>query len=106
MNQTKDGHQHLPKESIIKLAPHMEKVVIVHFQGGRKVQGTLKSFDQNMNLILDDSIEFLRDSDDSYTYNNGLQRQLGIVIARGTLINYILSKDGLETIENPFVQQE
>ena len=33
------------------------KKIIVNFSGGRQVRGILKSFDNNLNMIIDDTIE-------------------------------------------------
>lgn len=52
------------RESIIDLAPYVDKKVRVKFVGGREVVGTLKGADPICNLVLDDTIEYLRKGDD------------------------------------------
>ncbi|GMF79917.1 unnamed protein product [Aspergillus oryzae] len=48
------------KENILDLSKYMDKEVRVKFNGGREVVGTLKGFDQLMNLVLDDVKESMR----------------------------------------------
>lgn len=48
----------------------MNKKLTVKFSGGREVMGILKGFDPLMNLVLDDSKEFIGDS--TRTRNLGL----------------------------------
>ena len=50
----------IPKDPIIKIQHYTNKQVIVNFAGGRQIMGILKSVDNNLNMILDDSIEYLR----------------------------------------------
>ena len=61
------------------------------------VTGTLKGFDQLMNLVLDDVKEVLRDDE-----GNTSTRPLGLIVARGTLLVLISPVDGSEEIANPF----
>ncbi|KAI4190275.1 MAG: hypothetical protein L6R41_000888 [Letrouitia leprolyta] len=89
------------KENILDLTKYMDKEITVKFNGGREVVGTLKGYDQLMNLVLDDVNETLRDDD-----GNETTRPLGLVVARGTLLVLISPLDGSEQIENPFTQSE
>ncbi|KAI4275987.1 MAG: hypothetical protein Q9205_007188 [Flavoplaca limonia] len=77
----------------------MDKEITVKFNGGR--EGTLKGYDQLMNLVLDDVKETLRDD-----AGNETTRPLGLIVARGTLLVLISPLDGSEQIENPFTQVE
>ncbi len=61
--------------------------------------GTLKGYDQLMNLVLDDVNEVLRDDE-----GNSTTRTLGLIVARGTLLVLISPVDGSEEIANPFTQ--
>jgi len=79
----------------------MDKQMRVKFNGGREVTGTLKGFDQLMNVVLDDVKEIMRDED-----GNETTRSLGLVVARGTLLVLISPVDGSEEIENPFLQED
>ncbi|KAB8206278.1 putative small nuclear ribonucleo protein [Aspergillus flavus] len=89
------------KENILDLSKYMDKEVRVKFNGGREVVGTLKGFDQLMNLVLDDVKESMRDDE-----GNENTRSLGLIVARGTIIVLISPADGSEEIANPFVQAE
>jgi U6 snRNA-associated Sm-like protein LSm7 len=96
------GAQEKPKkENILDLNKYMDKEVMVKFNGGREVTGTLKGYDQLMNLVLDDVKESMRDDEGTQT-----TRSLGLIVARGTLIVLISPADGSEEIPNPFVQPE
>lgn len=48
------------KESILELAKLMDAVVRVKCIGGRELQGTLRGYDELVNLVLDDCDEFIR----------------------------------------------
>ncbi|KAI9849881.1 MAG: Sm-like protein lsm7 [Sclerophora amabilis] len=91
------GSERPKKENILDLAKYMDKEVNVKFNGGREVVGTLKGFDQLMNLVLDDVKELLRDDE-----GNESSRPLGLVVARGTLLVLISPLDGSAEIANPF----
>jgi len=79
----------------------MDKEVNVKFNGGREITGTLKGYDQLMNLVLDDVKEVMRDDG-----GNETTRSLGLIVARGTLLVLISPVDGSEEISNPFLPQE
>ncbi|RMZ88352.1 hypothetical protein DV736_g4432, partial [Chaetothyriales sp. CBS 134916] len=87
------------KENILDLTKYMDKQVNVKFNGGREIVGTLKGYDQLMNLVLDDVKETMRDDE-----GNERTRSLGLIVARGTLLVLIAPVDGSEEIENPFAQ--
>ncbi len=50
------------------------KIVLVELKGGRSVRGKLYSYDQHMNLVLEDAEE---------VSPNGSAKQLGMIIVRG-----------------------
>ncbi|EMD58526.1 hypothetical protein GGP41_005984 [Bipolaris sorokiniana] len=89
------------KENILDLSKYMDKQITVKFSGGREVIGTLKGYDQLMNLVLDEVKEALTDEDGNIRY-----RKLGLIVARGTLLVVISPVDGSEEIANPFLQEE
>lgn len=89
------------KENILDLAKYMDKQISVKFNGGREVIGTLKGYDQLMNLVLDDVKETMRDDE-----GNESSRSLGLIVARGTLLVLISPVDGSEEIANPFQQAD
>lgn len=75
------------------------------FAGGREAAGVLKGYDPLLNLVLDNTVEFLRDLDEPYKLAED-SRPLGLVVCRGTSVVLICPQDGMESIQNPFVQQE
>jgi len=77
----------------------------VKFSGGREVSGILKGFDPLVNLVLDNTLEYLRDPDEPMKLTEDT-RTLGLVVCRGTSIVLICPVDGMEAIANPFVQQD
>lgn len=93
------------KDPILDLAKYLDQSVRVQFQGGREVNGTLKGYDQLVNIVLDDCIEYIRDPED----NNKLTeetRSIGLVVCRGTSVMLISPIDGSQEIANPFIQPE
>ncbi|KAI6212242.1 Sm domain-containing protein [Aphelenchoides fujianensis] len=99
-----DETQRKKKESIVELSKFIDKRVRVKFQGGREATGILKGYDALLNLVLDDTQEFLRDSDDLLKTTEET-RNLGLVVARGTAVTVIAPNEGVEQIANPFVQE-
>eukprot|EP01017_Pseudomicrothorax_dubius_P025129 TRINITY_DN2681_c0_g2_i4.p1 TRINITY_DN2681_c0_g2~~TRINITY_DN2681_c0_g2_i4.p1 ORF type:complete len:113 (+),score=27.80 TRINITY_DN2681_c0_g2_i4:65-403(+) len=93
------------KETVQKLQGLIGKSIEVKFLGGRTVAGVLQSLDNNLNLIIDECVEHIRDAADPYTLTKET-RTLGFVIVRGSLIMSILNKDGMEEISNPFKVEE
>ncbi|KAF2997967.1 hypothetical protein B5807_06783 [Epicoccum nigrum] len=89
------------KENILDLSKYMDKQITVKFSGGREVIGTLKGYDQLMNLVLDEVKEAMTDDEGNVRY-----RKLGLIVARGTLLVVISPVDGSEEIANPFMQEE
>ncbi len=98
------GQEKRKKESILDMTKFLEKEVRVKFVGGREASGTLKGFDPLVNLVLDNTTEYLRDPDDAYKLTDDT-RQLGLVVCRGNMVSLISPLEGSEPIANPFVQQ-
>ncbi|CAD6923551.1 unnamed protein product [Tilletia caries] len=88
------------REAILDLSKYSDKSIRVKLAGGREVAGTLKGFDQLMNLVLDDVHELIKDPVSGILTEN--KRALGLVVLRGTAITVINPADGFESIENPF----
>lgn len=55
-----DQKEKKKKESILDLRKYLDKAIRVKFSGGREASGILKGFDQLLNLVLDNTIEYLR----------------------------------------------
>ncbi|ODO06505.1 U6 snRNA-associated Sm-like protein LSm7 [Cryptococcus wingfieldii CBS 7118] len=87
------------RESILNLAQLMDQMIKVAFMGGREVTGTLKGYDQLMNLVMDDVVE---EYEGAYGRPS---RSLGLVVLRGPNIVLVSPADGSAEIENPFQQQ-
>jgi small nuclear ribonucleoprotein len=51
----------------------LNSIVLIKLKGGREIRGKLRSFDQHMNLVLEEAEEF---------HNDGI-KTLGKVIVRG-----------------------
>lgn len=83
----------------------MDKSIRVKFQGGREAIGILKGFDPLLNLVIDNTKEYLRDPDDSLKITENT-RDLGLVVCRGTAVVVICPTEGMESIANPFINQE
>ncbi|KAJ6815813.1 sm-like protein LSM7 isoform X2 [Iris pallida] len=93
------------KETVLDLAKFVDKGVQVKLTGGRQVTGTLKGYDQLLNLVLDESVEFLRDSDDPLKTTDQTRR-LGLIVCRGTAVMLVSPTDGTDEIANPFIQPD
>lgn len=89
------------KESIIDLTKYLDQEVHVKFQGGREVSGKLKGFDQTLNLVVDNAVEYLRDPEDSYKITEN-SRKLGLIVCRGMAVTVVSPQGGYESIPNPF----
>ena len=105
VNKAGDGQERKKKESILELNRFIDNQIRVKFAGGRESSGTLKGFDSLLNIVLDDTIEYLLDPDDPYKLTQDT-RHLGLVVCRGTTVTLICPMYGMESISNPFVQQE
>ncbi|KAF5180511.1 hypothetical protein AQUCO_01100351v1 [Aquilegia coerulea] len=93
------------KETVLDLAKFVDKGVQVKLTGGRQVTGTLKGYDQLLNLVLDEAVEFLRDPDDPLK-NTDQTRRLGLIVCRGTAVMLVSPTDGTDEIANPFIQPD
>jgi len=69
------------------------------------VTGTLKGFDQLLNLVLDECLEYLRDPEDPLKITDQT-RNLGLIVCRGTSVMVVSGLDGMEEIANPFLPAE
>ena len=58
-----------------------------------------------MNLVLDESIEYVRHSNDLYKLTNKT-RKLGLVICKGKSVMLISPMNGFKEIHNPFIQND
>eukprot|EP00551_Chaetoceros_affinis_P007503 CAMPEP_0203682824 /NCGR_PEP_ID=MMETSP0090-20130426/47200_1 /ASSEMBLY_ACC=CAM_ASM_001088 /TAXON_ID=426623 /ORGANISM="Chaetoceros affinis, Strain CCMP159" /LENGTH=108 /DNA_ID=CAMNT_0050551941 /DNA_START=24 /DNA_END=350 /DNA_ORIENTATION=+ len=93
------------KESILELNKLIDSKCRVKCLGGRELVGTLRGYDELVNLVLDDADEFLRDPEDHNKITDK-KRKLGLVVVRGTQVSLVSPEDGLEEIANPFMASE
>lgn len=92
------------KETALDLAKFVDKGVQVKLTGGRQVTGTLKGYDQLLNLVLDEAVEYEREQDDPLKLS-GKTRQLGLIVCRGTAVMLVSPTDGTDEIANPFLAE-
>ena len=95
----------MDRDAVVDLAKYMDQKVCVRFMGGREVEGIMKGFDKLDNLVIDECIEYLRDPEDMYRVTNNT-RKLGLVVCRGPHVSLISPSDGMEEIENPFLDDD
>ena len=94
-----------PKETVLDLGRFIDKGVRVKLSGGREVTGTLKGYDQLLNLVLDECVEYMRDREDPLRITDET-RELGLLVCRGTSVMVISALDSMEEIANPFLAQD
>ncbi|ABN70042.1 Small nuclear ribonucleoprotein, LSM family [Staphylothermus marinus F1] len=59
------------------LLEHLGDIVLIKLKGEREVRGKLKSYDQHLNIVLDDAEEIKED---------GSTRKLGTIVIRGDTV--------------------
>lgn len=69
------------KESIIDLNRYLDKRIRVKFTGGREATGILKGCDNLQNMVLDNTVEYLRDPTEPSHLTDDT-RELGLVVCR------------------------
>ncbi len=87
------------------MSKYMDASIRVKFTGGREVVGVLKGYDALLNLVLDDTKEFLKDPEDPYRLLDET-RALGLTVCRGTSVMLVCPTNGFEEIANPFLEEE
>ena len=90
------------KNTVLDMSKYMDQEVRVKFMGGREVVGILKGYDALLNLVLDETKEFLKDPDDPYRLLDET-RSLGLTVNRGTSVMLVCPTSGFEEIANPFL---
>ncbi|VBB82253.1 Lsm (Like Sm) protein, putative [Yarrowia lipolytica] len=104
-NQGQSKKLEFPKrEPILDLSRFENKRVVVKVTG-RKIEGTLKGWDQLMNLILDDVKETVYEDEESEDFaefegqKEGKVREIGLAVIRGPNLLSIYPLDGGEGVE-------
>merc|ERR1711916_65865 len=70
----------MPKVTGPKLKQLMDKRLTILLNANRTVNGTLRGFDQFMNLVLEDSVEILSDKS---------EKEIGMIVIRGNSVQYM-----------------
>ena len=65
----------------------------------------MKGYDNSLNLVIDECIEYTRDESNSYSLSGAI-RNLGLMICRGSTVTVISPTAGEQEIQNPFIQQQ
>ncbi|EGD75320.1 hypothetical protein PTSG_06970 [Salpingoeca rosetta] len=89
------------RKHILDLEKYVDKKLRVKFSGGREVVGVLQGYDPLSNLVLSDTIEFLRDPSDLSKITDKT-RTLGLCVCRHVSIVMIAPEEGMTETENPF----
>ncbi len=90
------------KESIIDLTRYLDKRIRVKFSGGREATGILKGCDNLQNMVLDNTIEYLRDPEDSSKLTEDT-RELGLVVCRCAISVNLFIFVNFPANFNPFI---
>ena len=61
----KSGEERKNKEPILDLIRFIDKKICVKFAGGREWNRLLKGYDYLLNIVMDDTIEYLNDPEDA-----------------------------------------
>ena len=56
----KEEAQPFQRENLIKLQGWVDREIRVRFSGGRQITGILKGYDNSNNMLVDDTIEYIR----------------------------------------------
>ncbi|KAJ1650445.1 U6 snRNP-associated protein Lsm7 [Dispira simplex] len=94
------GNEKRTRDPILDLAKYTDKKIRVKFMGGREVVGVLKGYDQLLNLVLDETDEYLEAAEGALQTT----RRIGLMVCRGPSVVTLSPFDGSESIANPFVQ--
>lgn len=88
---------------MMDIKKYLNQKIRVKFDGGREVVGNLIGHDAILNLVLDDTEEYIRDPDDHFVITEKT-RNIGLVVAKGTSVALITPVEGTQEIENPFAE--
>ncbi|CCD23479.1 Sm-like protein LSM7 NDAI_0B04440 [Naumovozyma dairenensis CBS 421] len=88
------------RDAIVDLSKYKDSKVRVKLMGGKIVTGILKGYDQLMNLVLDETIDYLKNPDDEIGTASlkNKSRSLGLTVVRGPLLVSLSPIDGSEVI--------
>lgn len=92
MSAAEIAHILKKKESILSLEKFLDRKIFV-FVGSREIRGTLKGFDNNVNVFLTEAKEYA---------NDAIIRSLGTCVIRGKEVTSISTADTVLLTKNPF----
>ncbi|GMH52280.1 hypothetical protein TrLO_g7228 [Triparma laevis f. longispina] len=84
-------------QSILDLAPSLNKPVLVTFQTNLTASGTLLGYDELVNLVLKDATMQMGD---------GVEKQVGLIVCRGSQVVGVEGLEGRQRVEDPFKEVE
>ncbi|CAI6284265.1 unnamed protein product [Periconia digitata] len=71
-----------------ELKKYLEKRVLVHLNGSRKVMGVLRGYDVYLNIVLDEALE---------EKGGGQRERIGMVVIRGNAVVLLEALDRINT---------
>ena len=88
------------REAILDLAKYKDSKIRVKLMGGKLVIGVLKGYDHLMNLVLDDTVEYMSNPDDENNTEliSKNARKLGLTVIRGTILVSLSSAEGSDVL--------
>ena len=98
------GNYMSKRKQILDLKGQLGKKVRVTFQGGREVVGVLKGYDDMVNMVLEDCVEYLLDETTGNIGN--MARNIPNLICRGPQVTLVAPEEGFAQISNPFTADE
>lgn len=95
------------KASLLSLEKYVGKGVVIHGVDGRVVHGILKGFDSNLNLVLANTMEVIRDLTGAEHPTAPQERRIGPVVIRGAAVSSVEARDSrVHLTSNPFSVSE
>ena len=98
------GNYMSKRKQILDLKGQLGKKVRVTFQGGREVVGVLKGYDDMVNMVLEDCVEYLLDETTGNIGN--MARNIPNLICRGPQVTLVAPEEGFGQISNSFAADE
>ena len=78
------------------LRNYMDLRVDLRMNGNRRIIGTMKGYDQYMNIVLDDAYELLKQSKQSKEGKEQQNRPLGMIVIRGASVEFWQNVDKVQ----------
>mmetsp|Transcript_11530 Transcript_11530/g.17287 ORF Transcript_11530/g.17287 Transcript_11530/m.17287 type:complete len:109 (+) Transcript_11530:38-364(+) len=94
------------RENVFEVSKYLGEKVSVKCIGGREFVGVLRGHDKLLNLVLDEAKDFIRDPNDPYTMQSDKQRDIGVVVLKGTAVMAVSPFEQAQEISNPFAESQ